>query len=130
MDRVLEKAQDLAEAIRSSEAFIQMKQCEQRMQNSEAAVKANAEYDRVFAYARSAVHRDGGEKTQALEMLHRAHAQRDACPEIAEYLAASDQFHQMMQNVNQLLQLIVTERLTDASGTCSGDCSACQGCSR
>ena len=31
MDRVLEKAQDLAEAIRSSETFIQMKQCEQRM---------------------------------------------------------------------------------------------------
>ena len=45
MDAVLEKTQDLAEAIRSSDSFVKLKQCEQRMKNSAAAEKANAEYE-------------------------------------------------------------------------------------
>ena len=130
MDAVLEKTQELAEAIRSSDSFVKLKQCEQRMKNSAAAEKANAEYDSVFQQVRAVLHAGTAERSEAVRRLQKAREQRDACPEIADYLAASEQFRQMMDNVNQLLCLIVSDTLSDDSGKCSGNCSACSGCSR
>ncbi len=130
MDPVLQKAQELAQAIRESEAYQNMKRCEADMQNSETARQANEIYEETYRAVRKGIQDGTHTREEAVHLLDTAKKTRDASPEIAAYMQAEGQFHQMMENVNQLLQIIVTDRIGSEGSGCPGDCSACRGCGR
>lgn len=46
--------------------------------------------------------------------------------DIVELTQARNEFNGLINQVNQVLQFIVTGRMDD--GDCAGDCSACSGC--
>lgn len=48
--------------------------------------------------------------------------------DIAELTAARSEFNALIGQINQVLQFIVTGRMTDEEGGCSGSCSSCSGC--
>ncbi len=136
MRNVMEKAQELAQAIVESDIY-------QRMHTAENQVTADAEAARAIAALM--------EKRQAVENLlaeenmdHTALAEAGKAMEeaeaalneqalVKELQAARADFSQMMENVNRILRLVITGETEDSGcrggcSGCSGSCGSCSGC--
>ena len=120
MKQVLQKTQELAEAIMESEYYRKMKQKESETRRDEEA--ASLLDDMII-------------KRQRVEDIL---SSADMDPEelkraSAEMNAARKDFQTMMDNVNQLLRLAITGesgeggRFRRSSG-CGGSCEGCNGC--
>ena len=129
MDMVFQKTRELGQALLESETYQRMKEAEDRaMQNQEAAQLMAA-----FLEKRSQIQemmQDGNPDPGALKRLS---DEMDADQErlqmmddIVELTQARGEFNGLINQVNQVLQFIVTGRMDD--GDCGGDCSSCSGC--
>ena len=130
MQKVLEQARVLAEAIVNSEVYTRM---------HDAEVKVTADVDATNAIAAFV------EKRQAVEALlaqnevdHDALAAAGREMEEAEHAVnevalvkelqeSRQMFSLMMDNVNRILKVIITGEDEEEHG-CSGDCGCCSGC--
>ena len=127
MREVMQKAQELAEAIVESSVYQRMHAAELQVNKDEAAVKAVAE----FVEKRQAVETvlaqsdmDHELLAQAGEEMEEAEKHLNEVPLVKEMQEARRDFTQMMENVNRILRLVVTGETDDG---CSGDCSGCSG---
>lgn len=130
MHKVLEKAQELAEAIVDCEIYQRMHKAELLASKDEAAGKAMADFiekrqavEGLLADSnmdRDALAKAGQEMEEAEKLLNEV-------PLVKEMQDARKEFTQMMENVNQLLRLIITGEVEN-NGGCTGDCSSCGGC--
>ena len=130
MEKVLNQAEMLAEAILESQEYISMRLAEQAAMRDENATQLIAAYS---------------EKRQAVEALlaqnevdHEALAVAGREMEEAEHAVnevalvkelqeARQMFSLMMDNVNHILKVIITGEDEEEHG-CSGDCGCCSGC--
>ena len=130
MEKVLNQAEQLAEAILDSEIYIKMRIAEQSAMRDEAAAALIAEYGE----RRSAVETllasndldhaalaDAGEKLEAVEKAV------DENDKIREMRQTNAKFTEMMQQVNKIIKYVVTGEMEQESG-CSGSCDSCGGC--
>ena len=127
MREVMQRAQELAEAIVESSVYQRMHAAELQVNKDEAAVKAVAE----FVEKRQAVETvlaqsdmDHELLAQAGEEMEEAEKHLNEVPLVKEMQEARREFTQMMENVNRILRLVVTGETDDG---CSGDCSGCSG---
>lgn len=127
MREVMQKAQELAEAIVESSIYQRMHAAELQVNKDEEAVKAVAE----FVEKRQAVETvlaqsdmDHELLAQAGEEMEEAEKHLNEVPLVKEMQEARRDFTQMMENVNRILRLVVTGETDDG---CSGDCSGCSG---
>ena len=127
MREVMQKAQELAEAIVESSVYQRMHAAELQVNKDEAAVKAVAE----FVEKRQAVETVLAQSDMDHEQLARVGEEMEAAekrlnevPLVKEMQEARKEFTQMMENVNRILRLVVTGETDDG---CSGDCSGCSG---
>ena len=127
MREVMQKAQELAEAIVESSVYQRMHAAELQVNKDEEAVKAVAE----FVEKRQAVETvlaqsdmDHELLAQAGEEMEEAEKHLNEVPLVKEMQEARRDFTQMMENVNRILRLVVTGETDDG---CSGDCSGCSG---
>ena len=127
MREVMQKAQELAEAIVESSIYQRMHAAELQVNKDEEAVKAVAE----FVEKRQAVETvlaqsdmDHELLAQAGEEMEEAEKHLNEVPLVKEMQEARRDFTQMMVNVNRILRLVVTGETDDG---CSGDCSGCSG---
>ena len=129
MEKVLNQAEQLAEAILDSEIYIKMRIAEQSAMRDEAAAALIAEYGE----RRSAVETllasndldhaalaDAGEKLEAVEKAV------DENDKIREMRQTNAKFTEMMQQVNKIIKFVVTGEAEEEEG-CSGSCSSCGG---
>ena len=133
MRNVMQKAQELADAIVASDVYRKMKEREEILQEDEAAAEAVNNMMRK----RQRVEDLLTEKGMDPEELKRANAEMvqaekdmNANPRVAELKAARKEFSSMMENVNRILRLVITGevREDDFAGGCSGSCEGCSGC--
>ena len=127
MQNILEKARELGQAIAESEE-------QQKMQNAEAAVMQDAQASalmREFSDLKAEVQQMLGaespdeETLQARsDRLQEVQDQLNELPLIQELLETRGAFSQMMSQVNQVIQYMVTGEVSD----CGGDCGGCSGC--
>ena len=130
MEKVLNQAEQLAEAILDSEIYIKMRIAEQAAMRDEAAATLIAEYGE----RRSAVETllasndldhatlaDAGEKLEAVEKAV------DENDKIREMRQTNAKFTEMMQQVNKIIKYVVTGEMEQESG-CGGSCDSCGGC--
>ena len=127
MREVMQKAQELAEAIVESSVYQRMHAAELQVNKDEAAVKAVAE----FVEKRQAVETvlaqsdmDHEQLARVGEEMEEAEKRLNEVPLVTEMQEARKEFTQMMENVNRILRLVVTGETDDG---CSGDCSGCSG---
>ena len=127
MREVMQKAQELAEAIVESSVYQRMHAAELQVNKDEAAVKAVAE----FVEKRQAVETvlaqsdmDHEQLARVGEEMEEAEKRLNEVPLVKEIQEARKEFTQMMENVNRILRLVVTGETDDG---CSGDCSGCSG---
>lgn len=133
MQNVMNKAQELAEAIVDSSIYQRMHQAEMVASKDEAATAAIA----AFVEKRQAVeailtsnnmdHEALAEAGKAMEEAEKALNNMDIIKEMQESRQA---FTDMMENVNRILRLVITGETEEegCSGDCSGCCSSCGGC--
>lgn len=131
MEKVLEQARLLAEAIAESDVYQHMRQCENDAMKDPEATQAISDFVEKRQKVESLLaegnmdHAALAEASQAMEAAEKLVNQQ---PMVRAMQDARNQFTQMMDNVNQILRFIITGE-TGESGGCSGSCESCGGCS-
>lgn len=130
MEKVLNQAELLAEAILESDEYIRMRLMEQAAMKDEDATKLVASY----AQKRSRVENilsmnnmDAVELGKASEELNSAEKQMDENQLLKDMRAARADFTDMMNKVNQIIRFVVNGETGD-EGQCTGSCESCGGC--
>ncbi|MBQ8313603.1 MAG: YlbF family regulator [Clostridia bacterium] len=139
MNNVMQKAQELAEAIVESNIYQRMHAAELQVNKDEEAVKAVSD----FVEKRQAVesilasnNMDHDALAEAGKAMEEAEKKLNDVPLIKEMQESRKEFSQMMENVNRILRLVITGETEDECdcghhhhhGGCSGSCEGCSGC--
>ena len=121
MEKVLNQAEMLAEAILESEEYINMRLTEQAVMKDEEATLLVANYSEK----RSKVEEELAKAGQALQ---EAEHMLDHNKLIAKMQETNDAFTDMMKKVNKIIKKVVTgEDEEEEEHGCTGSCSSCGG---
>ena len=131
MDMVFEKTRELGEALKQSEAYARMQAAEAKaMQNMEAA-EMMAQYLEKRGQIQEMMEVENPDPA----VMQRLSNEMDDIQErlqmiddIVELTTARGEFNALIGQINQVLQFIVTGRMTDEEGGCTGSCNSCSGC--
>ena len=129
MDMVFQKTRELGQALTESEIYKKMKEAEDRaMQNQEAA-----ETMTKYLEKRTQIQEILTQENPDPAVMKALSDEMDALQErlqmiddIAQLTEARNNFSNLIAQVNQVLQFIVTGTM-DEEGGCSGSCSSCGG---
>ena len=127
MREVMQKAQELAEAIVESSVYQRMHAAELQVNKDEEAVKAVAAFVEKHQAVENVLAQSDMDHEQLArvgEEMEEAEKRLNEVPLVKEMQEARKEFTQMMENVNRILRLVVTGETDDG---CSGDCSGCSG---
>lgn len=130
MDKVQDCARALGEAIVASEEYQNMQLCEKAAESDPAAAEAMGRYMELHA----AVNQEMGNEEPDAEKIARLGREMDelqqalnALPAVEEMTAARQRFSGLMDQVNKILEFIITGDVQEGGG-CSGNCGSCGGC--
>ena len=130
MGKVQDCARALGEAIVASEEYQNMQLCEKATESDPAAAEAMGRYMELHA----AVNQEMGNEEPDAEKIAQYGREMDelqqtlnSMPSVEAMTAARQRFSELMNQVNQILEFIITGDV-QPSGGCSGNCSACGGC--
>ena len=129
MEKVLNQAELLAEAILESEEYIKMRLAEQAAMNDEGASKLITEYSERRSAVESLLASndvDHDKLAAAGAELEATQKQIDEYPLLCTMREANEAFTHMMQQVNRIIKLVVTGEDEQESG-CTGSCDSCGG---
>lgn len=130
MEKVLEQASLLAEAIAESDVYQKMHQCENDAMKDAEATRAIADFVEKRQKVESLLAEGNMDHTalaEASKAMEDAEKKVNEQPKVRAMQEARGEFTQMMNNVNQILRFIITGETEDNSG-CSGSCESCGGC--
>ena len=130
MSKVQDCARALGEAIVASEEYQNMQLCEKAAESDPAAAEAMGRYMELHA----AVNQEMGNEEPDAEKIARLGREMDelqqalnALPAVEEMTAARQRFSGLMDQVNKILEFIITGDVQEGGG-CSGNCGSCGGC--
>ena len=129
MDMVFEKTRELGQALLDSECYQRMKAAEEKaMKNEEAARLMSEMLERrgSIQEAMQQTNPDPATLKRLSDEMDEIQEKLQMMDDIVELTQARGEFNGLINQVNQVLQFIVTGRMDD--GDCAGDCSACSGC--
>ena len=130
MEKVLEQARLLAEAIAESDVYQKMHQCENDAMKDAEATRAIADFVEKRQKVESLLAEGNMDHTalaEASKAMEDAEKKVNEQPKVRAMQEARGEFTQIMNNVNQILRFIITGETEDNSG-CSGSCESCGGC--
>lgn len=131
MEKVLNQAELLAEAILESEEYITMRLCEQAVMKDEEATLLIANYSEKRQQVENVLadaNMDHGKLAQAGAELEQAEHMMDENKLLQKMRESNDAFTAMMKQVNKIIKFVVTGEHEEEAGGCSGSCSTCGGC--
>jgi len=131
MDMIFAKTRELGEALLESDVYKKMREAEEKaMQNAEAA-----EMMAHYLEKRGQIQQAMEEENPDPAMMKRLSDEMDEIQEklqlvddIANLTAARAEFNGLIGQINQVLQFIVTGRMTEDGSDCTGSCATCGGC--
>lgn len=131
MDMIFAKTRELGEALLASEAYQKMRAAEEKaMQNSEAA-EMMAHYLEKRGQIQGAMEEENPDPAMMKRLsdeMDEIQQKLQLVDDIAALTAARAEFNGLIGQINQVLQFIVTGRMTEDGGECSGSCESCHGC--
>lgn len=129
MDAIFQKTRELGEALLESECYQRMKAAEDKaMRNEEAAKLMSTLLERRGEIQKlmQETNPDPGALKRVSDEMDAIQEKLQLIDDIVELTQARGEFTGLINQVNQVLQFIVTGHMDD--GSCAGDCSACSGC--
>ena len=129
MDAVFEKTRELGEALLQSEAYLSMKAAEDRALSNAEAAQTMAAFLEKRSELQSMMQSENPDPVAMKRVSDEMDALQDRLQMLDEVVAlneARNNFNGLINQINQVLQFIVTGRMDEAG--CSGDCGSCGGC--
>ena len=130
MEKVLNQAEQLAEAILDSEIYIKMRLTENAAMRDEEATALINEYSERRKEVENLLASgdlDHTELGKAGEKLDAAQKAMEENPKIKAMREANEAFTDMMKQVNKIIRFVVTGESDEEDG-CTGSCESCEGC--
>lgn len=130
MEKVLNQAEMLAEAILESEEYIAMRLAEQEALKDEKAnqlIAAYAEKRQKVEQILSDSNMDHGELAKAGEELENVEHAIDENAVLNKMRQTNEAFNAMMKKVNSIIRYVVTGEKEEEEEGCTGSCSTCGG---
>lgn len=130
MEKVLNQAELLAEAILESEEYISMRLAEQAAMKDEKATMLIAAYSEKRQNVENLLadaNMDHGALAKAGEELENVEHALDENEVIAHMRQTNEAFSEMMKKVNAIIKYVVTGE-SEEEGGCTGSCESCGGC--
>lgn len=131
MEKVINQAEILGEAILESQEYIQMRLTEQAVMKDEEATRLIA----LYGEKRTAVENllanpnmDHGELAKAGGELQEVEQMLDNNTLLNKMRESNEAFTAMMQRVNAIIKFVVTGEKEEEHDGCTGSCSTCSGC--
>ena len=129
-NEIIEKAQQLGTMIADSQERVRMTEASDKMNANEEAVRLLRTYnDNRKAATEKLRGKDASkEELEAFKEYVQAEFEKIADnPFISEYIEASRDFENMVNQVNAVLSYFITGQ-EKTTGGCSGNCSGCSSC--
>ena len=130
MDAVFQKTRELGQALMESETYRAMKAAEDKaMQNREAALMMGEylEKRQQLQAMMQSDNPDPGALKRLSDEMDEAQERLQMMDDIVALTEARNAFNDLIGQVNQVLQFIVTGNMEQPSG-CSCSCATCSGC--
>jgi len=131
MSKVTDCARALGEAIVESEAYKNMQVTEKAAMSDSAVTDAMARYlELKEALGNLMCQPDPDPELMARygQEMDEIQQQMNNMPVVDEMTSARQQFSELMNQVNRILEYIITGEVEQTGGGCSGNCSGCSGC--
>ena len=131
MDKIFAKTRELGQALLESEVYAKMKEAEAKaMQNMEAAeMMANyLEKRQQIQAMMEDENPDPGVMKRLSDEMDEIQEKLQMIDDITNLTIARSEFNQVIGQINQVLQFVVTGRMDEADGGCGGDCGGCTSC--
>lgn len=126
MQNILEKARELGQAIAESDEQTNMRTAEDAVMEDAQASALMQEYSELKVQVQDMLESESPDEealSQKSDRLQEAQDQLNALPLVQQMLETRGAFAQMMAQVNQVIQFMVTGETSD----CGGDCGGCGG---
>ncbi len=130
MDAVFQKTRELGQALMESETYQKMKAAEEKAMKNEEAARTMGEYlekRQQLQDLMQSENPDPGALKRLSDEMDAAQERLQMMDDIAALTAARNDFNDLIGQVNQVLQFIVTGNMEPSSG-CTGSCATCPGC--
>ncbi|MBR6220436.1 MAG: YlbF family regulator [Clostridia bacterium] len=130
MDAVFQKTRELGQALMESETYRKMKAAEEKAMKNEEAARVMGEYlekRQQLQELMQSENPDPGALKRLSDEMDAAQERLQMMDDIAALTAARNDFNDLIGQVNQVLQFIVTGNMEQPSG-CTGSCATCPGC--
>lgn len=133
MKNVMQKAQELADAVAASDVYLRMKELEKAVEEDPDAAEAVNALMRKRQRVEDLLTEKGmdpGELKRAGAEMAEAEREMNANAKVAALKAGRKEFAEMMNNVNRILRMVITGEIRedDLDAGCSGNCEGCGGC--
>ncbi|MDO4357625.1 MAG: YlbF family regulator [Clostridia bacterium] len=133
MDMVFQKTRELGQALMECDVYQNMKAAEDKaMKNPEAAETMG-----LFMEKRGKLEElvssddfDAGEMKRLSNEMDDLQQRLQMMDDIVKMTEARNEFSQLMGQVNQVLQFIITGQIEESVGGCTGSCASCGGSCR
>lgn len=125
---VVDKAKELGQMIVESEEFLTLQKAEIRQNNDPEANELIANYNVKRNTLMEQMNAEGVTKDQMEDIRNQMEAEfttLSANETISSYIEATQNFQQMMTQINSVISYYVNG---EQSGCASGDCGGCSGC--
>ncbi|MDO4744487.1 MAG: YlbF family regulator, partial [Clostridia bacterium] len=129
-NQIIDKAQELGTMIAESEERVRMTEASDKMNANEEAVELLRTYNENRKKATEKLRGTNPSKEELQEFKAYVQAEFEKVvvnPLISEYIEASRDFDNMVQQVNAVLSYFITGQ-ESSEGGCSGNCSSCSSC--
>lgn len=130
MSKVTECAQALGQAIMESEEYKNMQTAEAAAMNDTTVTEAMARYLELKQQLGDLMCQEDPDPEQMAKYsqeMDEIQQQMNSMPVVEAMTGARQQFSEMMNQVNKILEFMITGEVAESSG-CSGNCGSCGGC--
>ena len=130
MNKVIDCARALGEAIVASEEYRQMQITENAAMSDPAVTEAMGRYLELKSAVEECMRAEEPNPeliAQYGAQMDEAQRQMNAMPAVDAMTASRQRFSEMMNQVNHVMRFIITGEV-ETGGGCSGNCGACGGC--
>lgn len=128
MSKVTDCARALGQAIVQTDEYKNMQISEQAAMSDPAVTQAMGRFLELKGQLNQAMHdEDSEEIARCSQEMEEVQQQLNSMPALDAMTASRQQFSELMNQVNNILQFMITGEL-EQSGGCSGNCGSCGGC--
>ena len=125
MDAVFQKTRELGQALIESEVYQQMKAAEEKAARNQEAAEAMNHYLELRGQIQDP---DSAVLKRLSDEMDETQNRLNMIDDIAAMTQARAAFSELINQVNQVLQFIVTGRIAEeGQDSCSGSCASCGG---